>query len=208
MTLQVDSGDHAQRRALVCLTDGDWQGALARYGAIAKAEQLDGGSASAGVGIARALASGGYLREALLVLDGVFRQFRPSESEYRQVVDAVLPKPQTAGLEIVEPELDIGQVAADAGLLVWRHSRWWGAYITLMLVVAVLPLVAGVRQEHYAMIGFAALAGGGLIHLYVVRHWVPLWRAQAFQAWHPQLVHLARRATAEKPQSYTGPPAS
>jgi hypothetical protein len=167
--LQPEGMESTQQRAAAHLANGEWRSALAEYGALVKADPTD---QVAGIGIAQALARGGHIAESYLVLDRVLNPYSYGEGERRNVHDMVRAEAGPA-----HPDVHVGDVAATTGLLVWRHSKWLGAYLALMLVLSVLPLVVGLTQRHYVSIVFGALTGGALIYLYIARHRVPVWRS-------------------------------
>ena len=153
----------AQLGAAAHLREGRWQSALTEYYALAKPGPTDN---LAGVGLAWALARGGYLDESYLVLDRVLSRYDERLTAMRAL---------SAEAVVTEPDVPIGTMAANAGLLVWRRSQWLDVYLVLMLVLSVLPLVAGLIEENYTSIVFGALSGGALIYLYITRHRVPAW---------------------------------
>jgi hypothetical protein len=159
----------AVQGALAYPVDDLWRSALAEYGPIAAA---DPDNMMAGIGVARALARGGYLDESYRVLSTVLKRSTLGEVERRHLLDAVRAEASPA-----EPHAKVDDVAAAAGLLVWRHSRCVSAYFVLMIVISVLPLTIGITQRHYASIAYGAVTGAALIYLYITRHRVPAWRS-------------------------------
>jgi len=145
-----------------------WRSALAEYGPITA---TDRDNVEGGIGVARALARGGYLDESYLILNTVLNRSTLAEVERRKVLDAVRAEARPA-----DPHTRVDDVAAALGLLGWRHTRWLGAYLVLMILVSVLPLVVGMMQRHYLSIAFGAANGATLIYLYITRHRVPAWR--------------------------------
>jgi hypothetical protein len=165
---QPTTAESALQSASAYLADDQWRSALAEYGPLAA---IDRDNLVAGTVVALALARGGYLDESYLVLSTVLNRSTLAEAERRNVLNAV-----RAAARPAEPHVKIDDVAAAAGLLVWRHSRWPGAYLVLMLVISVLPLAVGMAQRHYPSIAFGAVTGAMLIYLYITRHRMPLWR--------------------------------
>jgi hypothetical protein len=176
----------AHQHAAEHLTTGAWLAALTEYGAIAKADPTD---IAARLGIARALARGGHIRESYLVVDRTLSLFPHNEDQRRGILDAV-----RAEAGPVDTDIHVGKAAAAAGLVVWRQSQWLSAYLVLMLTLSVLPLAAGLTQRNYALIIFSAPTGGTLLYLYIIRHSVPLWRSWSS----PHLAEIDIRATTKR----------
>jgi hypothetical protein len=165
---QPDAVEPALQLASAHPVDDQWRSALAELGPIVAADR---DNLAAGIGVARALARGGYLGESYLVLDAMLNRPPFGEAERRKVLDAV-----RADAGPGEPHVRVEDAAAAAGLLVWRPSRWLGAYFVLMIAISVLPLMVGMAQRHYPSIAFGAATGAALIYLYITRHLVPAWR--------------------------------